>query len=135
MTLIQKVREQQVAARVARIQSASVLTTLLGEAQMVGKNNGNREPTDEEVVAVVQKFLKNIDETLRVASDVQVRETLQQEAAVLKAFLPRQMDKNELTELAKTCATMPAFMQLLKKEHAGQYDGKTASEIARSIFK
>jgi hypothetical protein len=30
---------------------------------------------------------------------------------------------------------MPAFMQLLKKEYAGQYDGKTASEIARNIFK
>jgi len=135
MTLIQTVREQQVAARVSRLSSAAVLTTLLGEAQMVGKNAGNREPTNEEVVAVVQKFLKNIDETLRVVTDGQARSVLEQEATVLKAFLPRQMDKDELAEIAKTCPTMPAFMQLLKKEYAGQYDGKTASEIARSIFK
>ena len=135
MTLIQTVRDQQVAARVSRISSAAVLTTLLGEALMVGKNNGNREPTDEEVVAVVRKFLKNIDETLRVVVDPQVRENLQQEAVVLKAFLPRQMYKDELVDLAKTCINMPGFMQLLKKEYAGQYDGKMASEIARIIFK
>ena len=44
--------------------TATLLTTLYSEAQMVGKNDGNRETTDAEVVAVIKKFVKNIDETL-----------------------------------------------------------------------
>jgi uncharacterized protein YqeY len=134
MTLIQTVREQQVAARISRLPSVGVLTTLLGEAQMVGKNAGNREPTDEEVVAVVQKFLKNIKETLSVIGLHEDRAAFEYEAEILKQFLPRQMCKDELVDLAKTCINMPSFMQLLKKEYSGQYDGKVASEIARNFF-
>jgi uncharacterized protein YqeY len=101
---------------------------------MVGKNAGNREPTDEEVVAVVQKFLKNIKETLSVIGLHEDRAAFEYEAEILKQFLPRQMCKDELVDLAKTCINMPSFMQLLKKEYSGQYDGKVASEIARNFF-
>ena len=68
MSLIIEIKSAQLAARKARDSfTASSLTTLIGEAEMVGKNAG-REVTDAEVVAVLKKFVKNIDETTTVLS-------------------------------------------------------------------
>lgn len=65
MTLIQQIKDKQIAARKSGDSLASLYTTLLGEASIIGKNAGNRETTDVEVVAVVKKFIKNIDETVQ----------------------------------------------------------------------
>jgi hypothetical protein len=61
MSLIQTIKADQVQARKARSASASILTTLIGEAEMIGKNAGDRESTDEEVIAIIKKFIKNLD--------------------------------------------------------------------------
>jgi hypothetical protein len=58
---MEQIKAKQIAARKSGSADAGLLTTLLGEAAMVGKNAG-RETTDQEVVAVVKKFVKNIDE-------------------------------------------------------------------------
>ena len=51
--LIENLKEDQLIARKNRDQiKATLLTTLIGEAEMVGKNTGNRSPFDEEVVSV-----------------------------------------------------------------------------------
>ena len=71
MSLIQTIKTAQVAARKARDPSASLLTTLIGEAEMVGKNAG-REVTDQEVVATIKKFIKGIDETLKAVASTGV---------------------------------------------------------------
>lgn len=116
---------------------ASLYTTLLGEAAMIGKNQGNRETTDAEVVAIVQKFLKNIAETKAAleragkATDVQ-----EKEATLLEALLPKQLTESEMQALATEWGvkTMPEWMQRLKAERAGQYDGKLASSVGKARF-
>jgi len=72
MTLMEQIKTAQVTARKTGAQEASLLTTLLGEAAMVGKN-ANRETTDQEVVAVVKKFVKNIDENYHSTNQPQSR--------------------------------------------------------------
>lgn len=135
MSLIDQIKTQQLEARKNSSESASLLTTLLSEAVNIGKNNGNRETTDAEVVAVVKKFIKNIDETVSaLTTRNQDASKFLNEKAVLETFLPKQLTENELTEIAKTKNGMPDFMKFLKENHNGQYDGKLASTVAKTVF-
>ena len=63
--ILEKIKNASLAARKAKeALAATLLTTLYSEAVNVGKNNGNRDTTDAEAVAVVKKFLKGVDETI-----------------------------------------------------------------------
>jgi len=134
-SLMNQIKEKQIVARKTGSPDASLLTTLLGESAMVGKNAG-RETTDAEVVAVVKKFIKNIDETVAALTtrghDASV---FLAEREVLKQFLPLQLTELALKHIAETHSSMPEFMKFLKENHAGQYDGKLASSVAKSIIK
>ena len=48
----------------------NLLSTLVAEAVMVGKNDGNRETTDAETIAMIKKFLKNVNETLALMEEM-----------------------------------------------------------------
>ena len=101
---------------------------------MVGKN-ANRETTDQEVVAVVKKFIKNIDETVvALTSRGQSADSFLAERAVLEQFLPVQLTEIALQNIAQQHVSMPEFMKFLKQTHSGQYDGKLASAVAKKIY-
>lgn len=135
MTLMEQIKAKQVAARKAGAPEASLYTTLLGEASVIGKNAGNRETTDAEVVAVVKKFIKNAEETaVALTSRNQDATDFLVECSILEQFLPMQLSEAALIEVAKCQENMPAFMKHLKENFAGQYDGKLASTVAKQVF-
>lgn len=134
MTLMEQIRAKQVAARKAGAPEASLFTTLLGEAAMVGKNAG-RDTTDQEVVAVVKKFIKNIDETIdALMQRGQNTHSFMIERALLDQFLPEQLSEYTLKKIASEYDSMPEFMKHLKENYAGQYDGKLASQVAKAVY-
>jgi uncharacterized protein YqeY len=152
MSLLDTLKAAQIAARKSRASTedavrASLLTTLIGEASAVGKNAGNRESTDVEVIAVAKKFLKNMDETRRLLEgSPSAREALQRldiEEACLSEFLPKQMSSQELLltlrELAGQLGAVSAkdmgrLMKALKEQYEGQYDGKLASQLCKELL-
>lgn len=155
MTLIETIKVDQLAARKALIANKSdvvlnvkapLLTTLIGEAEAVGKNAG-RAPTDEEVVATVKKFVKGAEETIRALNaaekvDSKGYETLGEAnmtVDILSAYLPKQMTAEEIEAFFDLCkssgaTTTAAGMANLKAACAGAYDGKLAAMIAKRYF-
>lgn len=143
MSLIDTIRRDQIAARKAKDSAAiGVLTALIGEATAVGKNAGNREPTDEEVTAMIRKFLKNANDLLYAVAarspDGEEVTKAKAEIALLTAYLPRQMTADELRhavaafKAANPGAPIGAVMGHLKATYAGRYNGKLAAEIAKA---
>jgi uncharacterized protein YqeY len=140
MSLMQRIKTEQLEARKKKdVIKASLLTTLIGEATAIGKNDGNRETTDAEVVAMVKKFLKNIEETMKVADTFQARE----EKLILIDLLPTQLSEQELkttvwllgTEVgATTSKDMGKIMKVLKERYDGQYDGALASKLIKEML-
>lgn len=146
--LMEKIREAMLTARkgtdtVAR----NLLITLYSEAQAVGKNKRNGDTTDEEVVAVVKKFIANLEETVRLLNTRNFLVTRNQDAhaqthelEILRTFLPRQMTEQELTQVVQAMvaahagANMGQIMAQLKAAHAGTYDGKMASQVVKSVL-
>jgi uncharacterized protein YqeY len=158
MMLIDKITKNQVTARKNRQTTvATLLTTLLGEANMVAKNAQRDKPTDEEVTAVLKKFLKGNAESqaaLRKAIETQEQHhpayvpkdlldklgVAGEEQIVLEAYLPKQLSQDELTGIVQGALTggveknVGALMGFLKARYAGQYDGKVASAAIKSLI-
>ena len=133
--LMNAIRTKQLEARKSNDVLAGLYTTLLGEAQMIGKNDGNRETTDNEVISVVKKFIKNIDETVSaLTARNQDASVFLKERQALEVFLPKQLNEPQLYKLAAECSSMPEFMKFLKENYAGQYDGKLASSVAKGVY-
>lgn len=139
MTVIEGIKAAQVAARKSKQTIAvNVLTTLIGEAEMIGKNKGNRAPTDDEVRALIKKFISNLDETAALIKDPATKADLASERGVLEVFLPAQMTELDLRDIISRLKTkgytLPQVMQYLKESHSGAYDGKLASTIAKELL-
>ena len=144
MSLIAKIKSDQLAARKEQMAvKSALLTTLIGESEMIGKNAGNRETTDTEVVAVIKKFIKNIDETLGHLKDFPASYDYTRgvlEKQILEEYLPKQLTEAELRvaifdvianrlENSGIAVNKGTVMKELKNGYAGQYDGKLASAI------
>lgn len=152
MTLLAKLRADNLTARKEKdTAAASLLTTLVSEATMVGKNNGNRETTDEETLRVVKKFLDNAIETRdllikngatpnRVTCDWQPIDQVNLEISILGNYMPKQLSEFELREIVGEFVNntpgvkMGDVMKFLQKEYSGEYDGKSASQIVKDIL-
>lgn len=147
MSLLQQIKNDQLTARKNReVLKASLLTTLIGEAANIGKNDGNRETTDAEVVAVVKKFVKGLDEMITVAITYTNKDKAEQsiaEKAILQVYLPQQMSEAQLTAViaeikaevgATNAKDMGKVMAGLKAKFDGQYDGKQASQLIKAAL-
>lgn len=145
--LIENLKEDQLIARKNRDQiKATLLTTLIGEAEMVGKNAGNRAPFDEEVVAVVKKFLKGINETIAVLTKSgQDATQFEKEREILDSYLPTQLTKEKIIVMLDSAVVdgtlvedksfKGASMKWLKEHYSGQYDGRVAAEAIDEFMK
>lgn len=143
MSLLQTIKNDQLQARKDRLTAkASLLTTLYSEASMTGLNDGKRESTDPEVTATIKKFLKNVEESISVASPV-VATQLLLEKKILEGYLPTQLTEEQITNIVTTLISeiqnptkndVGNINKALKAQYSGQYDGKVASEIIKSLL-
>ncbi len=142
MTLIEEIKKDQLAARKEHnAPLAILLTTLIGEAEMVGKNKRNGVPTDDEVQAVIIKFIKGNTEIINLFNEGEnCVITAEFENVVLENYRPQQMSRVELMCAIVACAEaidaqgpkdMGLVMQDLKKKFGGLYDGRGASTLVR----
>lgn len=138
--LMDKIKADQLQARKDRaIIEGSLLTTLIGEATAVGKNK-NRDTTDSEVVEVIQKFLKNLRDLMKVVNSLS--DGYQQaeiEKCILERYLPKQLSAQEIADVisamkANGAKNMGDVMKKFKTEYAGQYDGDAVSKAAKEAF-
>ncbi len=135
MSLLQTIRAAALQARKDRATvAANLLTTLGSEAAMVGKNNGNRESTDDEVQAVVRKFLKGNSETLGRVTDPAVRAQYEEEREILSRYVPTELSEAELRELigtlgGKDSIKIGTVMAALNQRFPGRVNGKLVKQI------
>jgi uncharacterized protein YqeY len=105
-----------------------------------------RDPTDEEVEALVRRSVKQRRDSIEQygkggRDDLVAAET--EELSILETYLPRALSDDEIrTELSRIAAdknfTSSRDVGLLMKElmarHRGKVDGKRAQELARALL-
>ena len=105
-----------------------------------------RTLTPEESVAVLQKEVKKRRETIDEAHKAgreDVAETEAAQLAVLEVFLPKQMDRAEVEELARAAIAesgassakdMGKVMALLMPKVRGLADGKLVNDVVKGLL-
>lgn len=102
-----------------------------------------RELGDQEIVEVIASLVKQRRESIRLFSEAgrqDLVEKEEKELAVLLAFLPQQLSREEVAELverviaecgAQGSKDMGRVMKALTPHVAGRADGKTVSDLVR----
>lgn len=141
--LIKTIKADQLQARKNRDKIAtSLLTTLIGEADTAAKNKGVELLDDASTIALIQKFLNNIQIVFDASGH---NETAQKEMDLLKAYLPTKLTDAELESEIKKFITglrgtvpdnklMGEVLKSLKSSYPGRYDGATASALVKKLM-
>lgn len=112
------------------------LTTLYSDAQQVGFDDGKRESTDAEVIQVIKKTIKGLNERLTAQYD----DYIHTELCYLNDYLPIQLTASELEDYTRDYlirnpnAKMGQIMGYFKANHDGQYDGKLLSQVVKGVL-
>lgn len=140
MSLLAKIKRDQIDARkIGEKVRATILTTLYSEAANVGLNDGKRESTDQEVIAVIKKFANNLRESIAARPS----QDLETELIIIENYLPAQLSEEELTTVIERYIgmidnpdqkDMGKVMGQLKANHGGLFDGKVASQITKRLL-
>lgn len=144
MSLYTQIKTEQLEARKAKIQlQTNLYTTLLGEIQnaTTGNKNGSSEITDSEVLKVINKFIKNAKESLKLNPD---NTTVSLELKILETFLPKQLTNEELKsivlDIKSKChstlqpnAVLGFIMKELKANYENQYDASKVKDIVLGL--
>ena len=135
--LLERIKEDRIAAIKAKEAKAETLTTLLSEVQRIDKVD---QEDDSKVEAVVRKFKKGLVEMI-ACTDGEKKASLESEMEIVSAYLPQMLEGAELEAAvdkaveesgAETPKDMGKVMKALKEAHGNNYDGKTASQLVRS---
>lgn len=143
--LTDQIKADLLTARKARdVIKSSQLSTLYSEATMIGKNDGNRQTTDLEVITLVKKTIGTLEDIITVVKEKNPEaeiEPLTMEIQLLQGYLPKQLSESELGTIidgiiAANNITSLKQMGLVMKElvanHAGLFDGGVASNLVKS---
>jgi uncharacterized protein YqeY len=114
-----------------------VLQAILGTAQLIAKEDGNREVEPKDIVQAAKQEAKMAKQSKDSGSPYS-EETF----VVTAEFLPKQMTEDELKMAIsqmlkgkeKSPKLMGMLMGILKKEYGGMYDGALASKLVKEAL-
>jgi uncharacterized protein YqeY len=136
MTLFDQIKANLEADRREKNRSSiSIHTVILGECERIGKNL-----SDESVIAVLKKLLKDTKESLKFFKSPSSIEAAEFEIGVLESYLPQQLTEEEIKlhvgvlMAGDTATDMKGIMAWFKQNHPGKYDGKIVSKYAKGFI-
>jgi uncharacterized protein YqeY len=143
MTVIEKLKTESINLRKTRNPIAASITFALSEIEKIGKNNGNRETTEDEAIRVIQKIISTIDENLKLADESKSVQ-LNYEKTILSSVLPRMASDEEVETflknkyaIAQAASDMPnkgVIMKSLREEFGSLVDMKRAGVIVSEMY-
>ena len=151
MSILSVIKDDNINSRKLRdTVKSSLLSTLYSEALNIGKNDGNRETTDKETLAVIKKFLDGVNFTIEtidsVISDDKYAIAMKEREILteyIEKFQPKQLTIEELTDIIsgivatltdKSPKQMGVVMKKLKDSYDGMYQGNEASKLVKEIL-
>jgi uncharacterized protein YqeY len=145
MTVTKKLKTKSIQLRKERSPVASSIVFAISEIEKVGKNNGNRETTDDEAIKVIQKLLVVVNENIRYAGEKEDGRLihLREEKEILESVLPKMASDQDITDFLRDLFTgkredkIPKKGEVMKalRDHFGALvDMKRASEIAKELY-
>ncbi|MCA0399464.1 MAG: GatB/YqeY domain-containing protein [Proteobacteria bacterium] len=130
----------------ARLGAIRLIQAAIKDKDIEARGAGKGEATNDEILALLQKMIKQRQESAsiyRQNNRPELAETEEGEIAVISSFLPKQLDEAETkaaiaAAIAETGAAgmkdMGKVVALLKEKFAGQMDFGKASGLVKSAL-
>ena len=139
--IYQQLKEANVAAPKNHDANArAILSVLLNKIKLVEieKRTANADLTDADVVAVLQKTLKELDEEKQAferAGRTENVQALNAQIAFVSAYLPKMMTDEEIKAeiLALSDKSVSSVMKHFKANFAGKCDMRRVQEVLKSL--
>ena len=139
--LINEIEKMRLNARKNKSEDLEALTYLFSEAKKIGKDDGNREPSDQEIINLCKKlkqsFLETIEQ-LKSTNNLDRVTKIEQEIKTYEYFIPKQLDtlelKNHIQLFIKNNPNQKQIgliMKYLKENFGSNFDAKIASQIIK----
>lgn len=142
--LINEIKKDLDEARKNKKSYVPFLASVYADVLMFGKNNGNRETTDTEAVKILKNFQSKTEEVISLLKQKNADcSEYEKKITLIRKYIPKQMNESELESViaryvseleVKDKKAIGIIMKKLQSEHAGCYDGKTASAIIRRML-
>jgi len=116
-------------------EKAKALQSILSNALLIAKDDGNREPIEQDIINASKKEIKMAQQSKDSGAPYN-KLTFD----VANEFLPKTMSEEELTLLIRDIishdsnSNIGTVMKVLKTQHANRYDGKMASGIVKKLI-
>ena len=118
----------------------SILSVILNKVKLaeIDRRAQNAELTDADVVAVLQKTLKELEEEKQAFAKANRAENVQvlaQQIAFVNGFLPQMMSVEQIKQviLSLDDKSVPAVMKHFKANYAGQCDMREVQAVLKSL--
>lgn len=143
MTVIEKLKAESLALRKTRNPLAASITFALSEIEKFGKNNGNRDTTEDEAIKIIQKLIATLDENLKTIKDSGDNGRAVHfnfERNILMGVLPQMASDDEVRELLKdiigdeTPKNKGVAMKVIRDQYGAKVDMKRAGEIVTELY-
>jgi hypothetical protein len=135
-------QDLQAAMRAREMQKVYVLRGLVAAIKNLKVEKLAHELPDADISSLVRKEINKRVEAIGYAEKAGRAEIVEQnraEKAILESYLPAQLGSAELEATIKSLAgelgttQIGPLMAELRKRHAGQFDGKLASELIKKL--
>jgi len=146
--LLEKIMSAALVARKEKdIIVRDLLVTVIGEAGMVGKSDGNRQTTDAEVLQVLKKFEKGMLENEKIFLERQMPIQLWNvgiELDIIRKFMPQKLTDEQVTidirefilnnALVIEQKSMGPLTKGMKAKYGDQFDGQQVSRLFKELL-
>lgn len=115
----------------------SVLQIVTGKVKLaeIEKRTKNETITDDDVLLVINKVIKELDEEIlafKNANRTEKVEELTLQKQILEAYLPAKLTEEEIREIINSLEdkSMPSIMKHFKQNYLGKCDMKLVNKLA-----
>ena len=139
-------KEAMKAGEKGKVSTIRLITSALKDKDIEARGLGKPETTPEEILALLQKMVKQRQESIAIY-DANARPELAEgeraEVAVIEGYLPRQMDEDAIKAAIAVAVTesgaasvkdMGKVIAILRANHAGQMDFAKASGMVKAAL-
>lgn len=129
-----------------RLGTVRLIQAALKDKDIEARGAGKGQATDEEILGLLQKMIKQRQESLAIYEQAGRQELAAQEreeAEIIQSFLPKQMDEAETREAieaaiagtgAASIKDMGKVIEALRGEYAGRMDFAKASGLVKEML-
>jgi uncharacterized protein YqeY len=129
-----------------RLSAVRLINSAVKDRDIEGRGSGKKEASEEEIVTLLQKMIKQRQESAALYDKGARPELASQERAeiaVISSFLPQQLDEGEVAKVieeaiaatgASSIKDMGKVMAWMRERHAGKIDFSKAGPAVKSAL-